>query len=286
MNHISVMPTEALDNLLHNKEGDYLDCTFGTGGHSRRILENRGLSGSLKAIDKDPKVQKFANQILDKRFEFKNISFPDLESSFPSESFDGMLIDLGISSFQLDDNSRGFSFKSESILDMRMNQTQGLAAFEWLNSADEKEIADTFYYLGEERKSRALAKQIVEKRKKRKISSTSDLTNLKFPYSRSKKHPATNIFRAIRMFINNEIEELISVLKSSLSLLKKGGKLVVISFHSIEDRIVKNFLRGRLENVSLESYIKSEGKLIKPTEEEVFKNPRSRSAILRVGKKL
>ena len=280
------MPTEALDNLLHNKEGDYLDCTFGTGGHSRRILENIGISGSLKAIDKDPKVQKFANQILDKRFEFKNISFSDLENSFPSESFDGMLIDLGISSFQLDDHSRGFSFKSESILDMRMNQTQGLAAFEWLNSADEKEIADTFYYLGEERKSRALAKQIVEKRKKRKISSTSDLTNLKFPYSRSKKHPATNIFRAIRMFINNEIEELISVLKSSLSLLKKGGKLVVISFHSIEDRIVKNFLRGRLENVSLESYIKSEGKLIKPTEEEVFKNPRSRSAILRVGKKL
>ena len=285
MNHISVMPTEALDNLLHNKEGDYLDCTFGTGGHSRRILENIGISGSLKAIDKDPKVQKFANQILDKRFEFKNISFSDLENSFPSESFDGMLIDLGISSFQLDDHSRGFSFKSDSILDMRMNQTQGLAAFEWLNSADEKEIADTFYYLGEERKSRALAKQIVEKRKKRKISSTSDLTNLKFPYSRSKKHPATNIFRAIRMFINNEIEELISVLKSSLSLLKKGGKLVVISFHSIEDRIVKNFLRGRLENISLESYLESEGKLIKPTEEEVFNNPRSRSAILRVGKK-
>ena len=286
MNHISVMPTEALDNLLHNKEGDYLDCTFGTGGHSRRILENIGISGSLKAIDKDPKVQKFANQILDKRFEFKNISFSDLENSFPSESFDGMLIDLGISSFQLDDHSRGFSFKSDSILDMRMNQTQGLTAFEWLNSANEKEIADTFYYLGEERKSRALAKQIVEKRKKRKISSTSDLTNLKFPYSRSKKHPATNIFRAIRMFINNEIEELISVLKSSLSLLKKGGKLVVISFHSIEDRIVKNFLRGRLENVSLESYLESEGKLIKPTEEEVFNNPRSRSAILRVGKKL
>ena len=280
------MPTEVLDNLLHNKEGDYLDCTFGTGGHSRRILENIGISGSLKAIDKDPKVQKFANQILDKRFEFKNISFSDLENSFPSESFDGMLIDLGISSFQLDDHSRGFSFKSDSILDMRMNQTQGLTAFEWLNSANEKEIADTFYYLCEERKSRALAKQIVEKRKKRKISSTSDLTNLKFPYSRSKKHPATNIFRAIRMFINNEIEELISVLKSSLSLLKKGGKLVVISFHSIEDRIVKNFLRGRLENVSLESYLESEGKLIKPTEEEVFNNPRSRSAILRVGKKL
>ena len=286
MNHISVMPIEALDNLLHNKEGDYLDCTFGTGGHSKRILENIGVSGSLVAIDKDPKVLKFANQILDERFEFKNISFSDLENSFPSESFDGMLMDLGISSFQLDDDSRGFSFKYDSILDMRMDQTQGVAAFEWLNRADEKEIADAFYYLGEERKSRALAKQIVEKRKKRKISSTSDLTNLKFSHGRSKKHPATNIFRAVRMFINNEIEELISALKSSLSLLKKGGRLVVISFHSIEDRIVKNFLRGRLENVTLESYLEPEGKIIKPTEEEILNNPRSRSAILRVGKRI
>lgn len=286
MNHISVMPIEALDNLLHNKEGDYLDCTFGTGGHSKRILENIGVSGSLVAIDKDPKVLKFANQILDERFEFKNISFSDLENSFPSESFDGMLMDLGISSFQLDDDSRGFSFKYDSILDMRMDQTQGLTAFEWLNRADEKEIADAFYYLGEERKSRALAKQIVEKRKKRKISSTSDLTNLKFSHGRSKKHPATNIFRAVRMFINNEIEELISALKSSLSLLKKGGRLVVISFHSIEDRIVKNFLRGRLENVTLERYLEPEGKLIKPTEEEILNNPRSRSAILRVGKRI
>ena len=286
MNHISVMPIEALDNLLHNKEGDYLDCTFGTGGHSKRILENIGVSGSLVAIDKDPKVLKFANQIIDERFEFKNISFSDLENSFPSESFDGMLMDLGISSFQLDDDSRGFSFKYDSILDMRMDQTQGLAAFEWLNRADEKEIADAFYYLGEERKSRALAKQIVEKRKKRKISSTSDLTNLKFSHGRSKKHPATNIFRAVRMFINNEIEELISALKSSLSLLKKGGRLVVISFHSIEDRIVKNFLRGRLENVTLERYLEPEGKLIKPTEEEILNNPRSRSAILRVGKRI
>ena len=286
MNHISVMPIEALDNLLHNKEGDYLDCTFGTGGHSKRILENIGVSGSLVAIDKDPKVLKFANQIIDERFEFKNISFSDLENSFPSESFDGMLMDLGISSFQLDDDSRGFSFKYDSILDMRMDQTQGVAAFEWLNRADEKEIADAFYYLGEERKSRALAKQIVEKRKKRKISSTSDLTNLKFSHGRSKKHPATNIFRAVRMFINNEIEELISALKSSLSLLKKGGRLVVISFHSIEDRIVKNFLRGRLENVTLESYLEPEGKIIKPTEEEILNNPRSRSAILRVGKRI
>ena len=286
MNHISVMPKEALDNLLHNKDGDYLDCTFGTGGHSKRILENIGVSGSLVAIDKDPKVLKFANQIIDERFEFKNISFSDLENSFPSESFDGMLMDLGISSFQLDDDSRGFSFKYDSILDMRMDQTQGLTAFEWLNRADEKEIADAFYYLGEERKSRALAKQIVEKRKKRKISSTSDLTNLKFSHGRSKKHPATNIFRAVRMFINNEIEELISALKSSLSLLKKGGRLVVISFHSIEDRIVKNFLRGRLENVTLERYLEPEGKLIKPTEEEILNNPRSRSAILRVGKRI
>ena len=137
------------------------------------------------------------------------------------------------------DSSRGFSFQTDSSLDMRMNQSSGLTAYEWLNQAKEKEIADVFFYLGEERKSRSLARQIVENRKIKKISSTSDLSNLYFRNNRSKKHPATNIFRAVRMFINDEIEELISALKSSISLLKKGGRLVVISFHSIEDRIVK-----------------------------------------------
>ena len=142
--------------------------------------------------------------------------------------------------FQLDDSDRGFSFQTDSSLDMRMNQSHGLTAYEWLNKAEEKEIADVFFYLGEERKSRSLARQIVNNRKSKKISSTADLSNLNFFKNRSKKHPATNIFRAVRMYINDEIEELISALKSSISLFKKR-RLVVISFHSIEDRIIREF---------------------------------------------
>jgi 16S rRNA (cytosine1402-N4)-methyltransferase len=167
-----------------------------------------------------------------------------------------------------------------------MDQSTGMTASDWLNNSSEKEIADVLFHFGEERKSRNLARQIVEKRKKKEISSTSDLTSLKFSSNRSKKHPATNIFRAIRMFINNEVEELISVLQSSIKLLKKGGRLVVISFHSIEDRIVKNFLKGNLGDISFENLVKQKGKIIKPSSDEIKNNPRARSAILRVGEKL
>ena len=165
MNHISVMPTEVIENLIHSKSGDYLDCTFGVGGHSKKILENLNSDGSLNSIDKDPKVLNFANQIKDSRFQFNNISFSEIKDFYPPSSFDGILMDLGISSFQLDDSSRGFSFQTDSSLDMRMNQSSGLTAYEWLNQAKEKEIADVFFYLGEERKSRSLARQIVENRK-------------------------------------------------------------------------------------------------------------------------
>ena len=280
------MPSEAIQNLIHSKDGDYLDCTFGVGGHSKKILECLGTNGSLKAIDKDPKVFKFSDQIKDERFQFKNISFSQIEDFYPPLSFDGILIDLGISSFQLDDSDRGFSFQTDSSLDMRMNQSHGLTAYEWLNKAEEKEIADVFFYLGEERKSRSLARQIVNNRKSKKISSTADLSSLNFFKNRSKKHPATNIFRAVRMYINDEIEELISALKSSISLLKKRGKLVVISFHSIEDRIVKNFLRGSLENVKSHSCLKPVREIIKPSVEQIKSTPSSRSAVMRVGEKI
>ena len=286
MNHISVMPEEVIENLLHNKDGDYLDCTFGMGGHSKAILKKLSERGRLKAIDKDPKVSEFSKNINDTRFEFINSSFSDLQDYFINDSFDGILLDLGISSIQLDDMERGFSFKNDANLDMRMDQSTGMTASDWLNNSSEKEIADVLFLFGEERKSRNLARQIVEKRRKKEISSTSDLTSLKFSSNRSKKHPATNIFRAIRMFINNEIEELISVLQSSIKLLKKGGRLVVISFHSIEDRIVKNFLKGNLGDISFENLVKQKGKIIKPSSDEIKNNPRSRSAILRVGEKL
>ena len=209
-----------------------------------------------------------------------------MQDYFINDSFDGILLDLGISSIQLDDMESGFSFKNDANLDMRMDQSTGMTASDWLNNSSEKEIADVLFLFGEERKSRNLARQIVEKRRKKEISSTSDLTSLKFSSKRSKKHPATNIFRAIRMFINNEVEELISVLQSSIKLLKKGGRLVVISFHSIEDRIVKNFLKGNLGDISFENLVKQKGKIIKPSSDEIKNNPRSRSAILRVGEKL
>ena len=280
------MPEEVIENLLYNKDGDYLDCTFGMGGHSKAILKKLSERGRLKAIDKDPKVSEFSKNINDTRFEFINSSFSDLQDYFINDSFDGILLDLGISSIQLDDMERGFSFKNDANLDMRMDQSTGMTASEWLNKSSEKEIADVLFLFGEERKSRNLARQIVEKRRKKEISSTSDLTSLKFSSNRSKKHPATNIFRAIRMFINNEVEELISVLQSSIKLLKKGGRLVVISFHSIEDRIVKNFLKGNLGDISFENLVKQKGKIIKPSSDEIKNNPRARSAILRVGEKL
>ena len=224
------------------------------GGHSKAILKKLSERGRLKAIDKDPKVFEFSKKINDTRFEFINSSFSDLQDYFINDSFDGILLDLGISSIQLDDMERGFSFKNDANLDMRMDQSTGMTASDWLNNSSEKEIADVLFLFGEERKSRNLARQIVEKRRKKEISSTSDLTSLKFSTIRSKKHPATNIFRAIRMFINNEVEELISVLQSSIKLLKEGGRLVVISFHSIEDRIVKNFLKGNLGDISFENF--------------------------------
>mgnify|MGYP001968299125 FL=1 len=280
------MPEEVIENLLHDNDGDYLDCTFGMGGHSKAILKKLSKRGSLKAIDKDPKVFQFSKKINDTRFEFINSSFSDLQDYFINDSFDGILLDLGISSIQLDDMERGFSFKNDANLDMRMDQSTGMTASDWLNKSSEKEIADVLFLFGEERKSRNLARQIIEKRRRKEISSTSDLTSLKFSSIRSKKHPATNIFRAIRMFINNEVEELISVLQSSIKLLKEGGRLVVISFHSIEDRIVKNFLKGNLGDISFENLVKQKGKIIKPSCDEIKNNPRARSAILRVGEKL
>ena len=242
--HIPVLLEECLSFLSPEAGGSFADLTFGGGGHSRSILAANP-DVSLLAMDCDPDASLRAESVKDEfgeRFRFQDASFSKIDQFSAEGEFNGVLMDLGISSFQLDDNSRGFSFQTDSSLDMRMDQSSGLTAYEWLNQAKEKEIADVFFYLGEERKSRSLARQIVENRKIKKISSTSDLSNLYFRNNRSKKHPATNIFRAVRMFINDEIEELISALKSSISLLKKGGRLVVISFHSIEDRIVKNFL--------------------------------------------
>ena len=286
--HAPVMINESIDSLMLNKSGAYLDCTFGLGGHSKEILKRLNSDGTLNSIDQDQTVIEYAKKIQDSRFKFQYSKFSEIGELFLNKKFDGILFDLGVSSLQLDDATRGFSFQKNGKLDMRMDQTNKVSALDWVNNAKEKEIADIFYYLGEERKSRLFAKRIIEKRKNELIESTEELAEIAFAgkkYGNSKKHPATNIFRAIRIFINNELEEIKKALIASIDLLQDKGRLVIISFHSMEDRIVKNFLKGKLENIEFENSIKIIGKIIKPTQDEINLNPRSRSAVLRVGEK-
>jgi 16S rRNA (cytosine1402-N4)-methyltransferase len=283
--HAPVMIKETIDSLILNKSGVYLDCTFGLGGHSKEILNNLDPKGSLSAIDQDQVVLEYAKKIKDPRFNFQYSKFSNIESIFDSVEFDGILFDLGVSSLQLDDASRGFSFQNNGKLDMRMDQSNKISAYDWLNNAKESEIADIFYYLGEERKSRFFAKRVVERRKMNAINSTEDLASIAYTGRNSKKHPATNIFRAVRMFVNNELDEIKDALKASANILKDKGRIAVISFHSMEDRIVKNFFRGKLDGDDFNSQLKSVGKIIKPSLAEIQENPRARSAILRIGEK-
>ncbi len=287
--HVPVMINESIDSLVLNKSGAYLDCTFGLGGHSKEILKRINSEGTLNSIDQDQMVIKYAKKIQDPRFKFEYSKFSKIGELFINRKFDGILFDLGVSSLQLDDASRGFSFQKNGKLDMRMDQNDKVSALEWLNKAKEKEIADIFYYLGEEKKSRLFAKRVIEKRRTKLIESTEELAEVTYAgkkFRNSKKHPATNIFRAIRIFINNELEEIKKALQASIDLLQDKGRLVVISFHSMEDRIVKNFLKGKLENQENTNSIKIIGKIIKPSREEINLNARSRSAILRIGEKI
>ena len=287
--HTPVMINESIDSLVLNKSGAYLDCTFGLGGHSKEILKRLNSKGTLNSIDQDQTVIEYAKKIQDPRFKFQYSKFSKIGELFINRKFDGILFDLGVSSLQLDDAARGFSFQKNGKLDMRMDQNDKISALEWVNKAKEKEIADIFYYLGEERKSRLFAKRVIEKRRTKLIESTEDLAEVTYAgkkFRNSKKHPATNIFRAIRIFINNELEEIKKALQASIDLLQDKGRLVVISFHSMEDRIVKNFLKGKLEDQENTNSIKIIGKIIKPSREEINLNTRSRSAILRIGEKI
>lgn len=288
--HEAVMVDEVLENLVSKQNGKYIDCTFGAGGHSLKILKKLNQDGTLISLEKD----KLATLTLsteftdDKRFNLINDSFSNLNKLFKDGEIDGILIDLGISSTQLDDPERGFSFQSNGPLDMRIDTSQGQTAAEWLNSATKKEIEDVLWTLGEERASRKIASKICDSREKKPIESTKELSDLIIScvYKRSKKHPATNSFRAIRMFINQEIYELQCALEAASYILCCGGRLAVISFHSMEDRIVKRFFQGkdRLGSNIKFKYFKE--KYLKPTKNEMSTNPRSRSAILRVAEKI
>ena len=288
--HEAVMVEQVITNLIADKKGNYVDCTFGLGGHASAILKKLDLEAKLTGIDRDPESLLKANEILekDKRFSFINDKFSNIQNHFDPKSLDGILVDLGISSNQLDTPERGFSFQLKGPLDMRMSQSDKVSAETWINKSTKEEIAKVLWEIGEERHSRKISESICRERDLNPINTTQRLSEIIIASKpkRSKKHPATNVFRAIRMEVNSELQELQSLLISAGKLLKEGGRLAVISFHSLEDRIVKRFVQGKSLEGQNFSFTKVGPKHFKPNLEEVTRNPRSRSAILRVMEKV
>lgn len=304
--HITVLLNEAVDALVKDPDGLYVDCTFGRGGHSRLVLEKLSEKGGLIGIDKDPRAIQTGKELEaeDSRFSICHGSFADLKNWIALKGEDkpvaGILMDLGVSSPQLDEAERGFSFMKDGPLDMRMNTEAGQTAAQWVASAKEEEIADVFYQFGEERCSRRLAKAIVERRRLEPFERTLDLAQVikdAHPKWEKNKHPATRAFQGMRIYLNNELGDLQDALQYATDSLDKHGRLVVISFHSLEDRMVKRFIRDKEKGPQLPpdipvmeadfpKEIKHIGKAVKPSKEEVDVNVRSRSAIMRIAEKL
>ncbi|MCH8531323.1 MAG: 16S rRNA (cytosine(1402)-N(4))-methyltransferase RsmH [Saccharospirillum sp.] len=286
--------------------GVYVDGTYGRGGHSRLILEQLGPEGQLVVIDKDPQAIADARALAeqDPRVVVCHASFADMKAELSRLGLlgkvDGILLDLGVSSPQLDDAQRGFSFRQEGPLDMRMNPEQGLSAAEWLSKVDEKTLADVLYRYGDERYSRRIARAIVKARAEHPLSNTVQLAEIiakAHPAWERSKHPATRSFQAIRIHINAELSDLEGVLADSLEILVSGGRLAIITFHSLEDRLVKHFMREQeqgpelppglpIQDVDIPKPMRRLGKAIKPSKAEVSVNIRSRSATLRVVQKV
>ena len=306
ISHQAVLLDEAINQLSIRKDGLYVDGTFGRGGHCGEILKHLAPEGRLLAIDRDPEAVKVGESLAshDARFLIEHESFGLLRSFLKKHGVfgkvNGILLDLGVSSPQLEDARRGFSFQLDGPLDMRMNPDDSQSAGEWLNSAGEKEIAQVLFRFGEERASRRIARAIVTRRAERPLESTVELAHLiesVVPRRPGSKHPATQTFQAIRIFINRELDELRNALSEAVDALAVGGRLCVISFHSLEDRIVKRFLRdnsrvdpalARLPVVpkSAEPRLRLPAKAIRASASEIDKNPRARSATLRVGERL
>jgi 16S rRNA (cytosine1402-N4)-methyltransferase len=302
--HQSVLLQESIAQLAIKPSGIYVDGTFGRGGHSRAILNELGADGQLIAFDKDPAAIQYAHDhISDKRFSIVHASFAEIQSVLAVSGLtgrvDGILLDLGVSSPQLDEADRGFSFMREGPLDMRMNTTAGMSAAEWLKVVPETELANVIFEYGEERFSRRIAKAIVEVRKASPINTTKQLAEIveaAIPRREPGKHPATRTFQAIRIFVNRELEDLESGLAQCLEVLKVGGRLTVISFHSLEDRIVKQFMKQQsspprvprnipIRHTDFQPRLKLIGKPIMPSDREVSGNVRARSAVLRTAEK-
>ena len=303
MSHQPVLLKEVIANLKPEKDGTYLDGTFGAGGYSRAILE--AVQCNLFAIDRDESAKKFAEKLTKNfpdHFVFLSGKFSESERLLNEQDapkLDGMVFDIGVSSMQLDDRSRGFSFDSEAKLDMRMDQNSFPSAFEVVNESSEKELAQIIKEFGDEPKARQIAKKIIAARAVKPITSCQELAQIvrSLYYGYSKTDPSTRTFQALRIFVNQELEELKAALASSLTLLKKGGRLVVVSFHSLEDSIVKNFLKeesglsqtfsryqpiSEQQNSSKNFHVLTKS-AISPTAEEIAANPRARSAKMRVA---
>ena len=302
--HLPVLASEAIGALAINPDGVYVDGTFGRGGHSRLILEKLSSRGRLIALDRDPAAIAAGREIKDARLALVRAPFSRLAPVLDElgvAKVDGILLDIGVSSPQLDEAARGFSFRLEGPLDMRMDPDAGMSAAEWVAQADEDEMAEVIRGYGEERFARQIAHAIAASRKVSPIRTTGELAQIVAGAVRKREpgqHPATRTFQAIRIFLNHELEELETVLPACVQRLKPGGRLAVISFHSLEDRIVKRFMRDEERGEELPrglpvraadiapGRLKRIGKAIRATAAETEANPRARSAVLRVAERV
>ena len=297
-NHVPVMLKEVLDYIKPSNNEVYIDCTFGAGGYTKGILDTANCS--VIAVDRDISVQKYADDLKNKykdRFEFYNIKYSDILNVIHDKKVDGIVLDIGVSSMQLDNADRGFSFQKNSRLDMRMGNDK-ISAYEIVNNTPEEELANIIYNYGDEVKSRHIAKKIVEARKLKPIETTTELADIVRSFYKEQKgkiDPATKTFQAIRIAVNDELNELKKILEISKQILKKNGRLVVVTFHSLEDKIVKDFIKketnkGKKKDKYAQVEIKQNFELltnkpVTPSKNEIEKNIRARSAKLRALKK-
>lgn len=303
LSHATVLLQEAVEALQLKTEGIYVDGTFGRGGHSRLILERLGPSGRLIALDKDPAAVAAGREIRDARFRMVHGGFAGLAEILDGlevGKVDGVLLDLGVSSPQLDDEARGFSFRFDAPLDMRMDTSSGPTAAQWLATVDEGLLGEVIRDYGEERFAKQIARALVAARKEQPITTTRQLSQLVAQAVRTREpgqNPATRTFQAIRIYLNQELDELARVLPQCVDRLRAGGRLVVISFHSLEDRMVKRFMRDTAQGDKLprslpvrqadvpQGRLRLVGRAVRASSGEVAANPRARSAVMRVAER-